>query len=112
MERCRSRRRPHLEPAYQNHDLIVHCAPCDDKVEKALPLRLSEFCDCDQYMRWICHPCKAKEEKKSGAWYQSCTKSDFGMSEEEAGEGLIMGDHQCSLYVSHDHLSANAHADE
>lgn len=34
------------------------------------------------------------------------------MSEEEAGEGFIMGDHQCSLYVSHNHLSANAYDDE
>ena len=97
-----SRRRPHLEPARQSHNIVCYCKPCDDNVERDLPLRLSEYCDCDQYTRWICLPCKFKEDQPNGYYYSTRTKLVWywtDLNPEEA-EGMWITDHQEERAVS------------
>ena len=40
-------------------------------VQNTLPVRLSEVCDCDQYIRWICHACRQKEEDEDREYYKT-----------------------------------------
>jgi hypothetical protein len=72
-----SRRRPHLDGVRSNGLVICYCADCDKNVEADLPLRLSEYCDCDQYRRWICQPCKVDEDKPAGLYIRTRTKEDW-----------------------------------
>jgi hypothetical protein len=59
-------------------NIMGFCAACDLKVEDSLPLSLSEFCDCDQYTRWICLPCKVKEDCMERKYLQTRTKAAPG----------------------------------
>jgi len=99
-----SRRRPHLDPAMQSHDIICYCAACDEKVERDLPLRLSEYCDCDQYTRWICLPCKVKENKEDRNYYKTSTKWEWEWETDDHqrdwAENMWLGDHQHDRAVS------------
>lgn len=45
------------------------------EVERNLPLSLSEYCDCDQYTRWICLPCKAEENQENQEYFQTWTQT-------------------------------------
>ncbi len=76
-DRPNSYRRPHLDPTRKNHTLICYCATCDQEVEQSLPLRLSEYCDCDQYTRWICLPCRVKELDEEEYYYRTRTKGEL-----------------------------------
>jgi hypothetical protein len=96
-----SRRRPHLDPAYQSHDIICYCATCDEEVEKELPLRLEEFCDCDQYTRWVCLPCKKKEEVEDLQYYRTSTKWEWEVAGPDE-DTKWLGDHQHMRAVSID----------
>lgn len=50
-------------------NIICYCEKCNESVERGLPIRISEFCDCDQYKRWICLPCSRKESQR---WIKYC----------------------------------------
>jgi len=94
-------RRPHFDPAWESHTVVCYCKECDEKVERELPLSLEEFCDCDQYIRWICLPCKEKENREDKDYYLKRTKleneSNF-LSDED--EGRRLGDHSGVRAVS------------
>ncbi|KAH7355396.1 hypothetical protein BKA65DRAFT_498330 [Rhexocercosporidium sp. MPI-PUGE-AT-0058] len=91
-------RRPHNNEYMDSSNVICYCPACDEKVEADLPLSLSEYCDCDQYTRWICLQCKAKEEKTHGLYIRKRT-IEFGlgprMPDLEAGKWLYS--HQSQL---------------
>lgn len=70
----RSRVKPHSTPSAQVTNIIGFCASCDVKVEQDLPLRLPDYCDCDQYKRWICLCCKLKEDRANGEYFMTRTK--------------------------------------
>lgn len=70
----RSRRKPHHIPYPRPISIICFCAACDVEVERNLSLSLSEYCDCDQYTRWICLPCKVKEDQENRDYFQTRTK--------------------------------------
>lgn len=98
-----SRRRPHLDPAYQSHTIICYCTTCDENVERDLPQRLSEYCDCDQYTRWICLPCKIKEDQPETHYYKTRTKLEWLWDDadpSEHQEGMWLHDHQEERAVS------------
>jgi len=85
--RFRSRRKPYVDEAYQSHDVICYCHTCDEKVERSLSLSLSKYCDCDQYTRWICVPCKVKEEQEDAEYYETRTKGEWELGEHGESEG-------------------------
>ncbi|KAH6669519.1 hypothetical protein B0J14DRAFT_598878 [Halenospora varia] len=58
------------------NNIIFFCAGCDVEVERNLPLSLSEYCDCDQYKRWICLPCKVKEDQIYSKYLETRAKGD------------------------------------
>lgn len=87
-----SRRRPHLNLAEGTIVITCYCYSCDDKIEQSLPTRLSEFCNCDQYVRWICLPCKVKEDKPEEHYITTRTKVEWGIDEQ--GSGMQLYDHQ------------------
>jgi hypothetical protein len=64
-------------------------------VERDLPLRLSEYCDCDQYTRWICLPCKVAEDKEDRNYYKTRTELEYYDE-----PGLNLTDHQHSRAVN------------
>jgi hypothetical protein len=99
----RSRRRPHINPSCESHALICYCHSCDEKVERDLPFRLSEYCDCDQYTRWICLPCKVKEDQPEGHYYRTRTKSGFEYDKKglQHDDGMWLDDHQDVRAVSY-----------
>lgn len=68
----RSRRLPHGE--WYNYSIIGYCAPCDEKIQRDLPPCLSERCDCDQYKRWICLPCKMDEDRLDERYFATRTR--------------------------------------
>ncbi len=98
----RSRRRPHNGPVRESAGLVFYCASCDKKTKQSLPSRLSEFCDCDQYTRWICFPCRVKEEEWDEKYFKTRSVYDedvFGLGVDV--EGMItMTDGQFGRYVS------------
>jgi hypothetical protein len=95
----RSRRKPHCDPAYQSHTVICYCAACDEKVERDLPLCLFEYCVCDQYTRWICLPCRVKEDQLDGYYYKVRTKGEWEWNGDQE-EGMWLWDHQSNRAVS------------
>lgn len=95
----RSRRRPHLDPTHKSHTVFCYCTACDEKVESSLPVRLSKMCDCDQYTRWICLPCKVAEEVPITEYYRSKTKSTYGYEFTEF-DGMWLEDDQHETAVS------------
>jgi hypothetical protein len=74
MPRYRSSPRQHHLPYPMPHNLIGFCEACDFNVEHNLPLSLSYYCDCNQYKRWICLPCKGKEGYENREYYRTRTK--------------------------------------
>ncbi|KAL8381928.1 hypothetical protein RB595_005942 [Gaeumannomyces hyphopodioides] len=86
------RRRPHLNSPWQHENVMALCPPCDEKqeVEIARPENFPEtpLCSCDVYTRWICHPCKVKEDEFTCNYYEKCTHSDaYPYWDSEEGEG-------------------------
>ncbi|KUJ10857.1 uncharacterized protein LY89DRAFT_723404 [Mollisia scopiformis] len=65
--------------------VMCFCTACDEKVERGLPFSLSEYCDCDQYKRWICLPCKVKEEQMNIEYLKTRTKVMPGDGSPEEG---------------------------
>jgi hypothetical protein len=97
----RSRRRPHLSPPGECHTIICYCPECDKDIERNLPLRLSEYCDCDQYTRWICISCKILEEKEDEYYLKTSTKDWWDpMNPENCEDGMVVADHQSDRSVS------------
>src|SRR4051794_32425876 len=99
-----SRRKPFRNP-WDSSDLVIcYCKECDPDVERYLPLRLSEFCDCDQYTRWICVKCKVEEDKPSHEYCRRRTKGEYVYpTEGDDGVrvvGMWLPDHQQDLAVS------------
>ncbi|KAH8586043.1 hypothetical protein B0O99DRAFT_529451 [Bisporella sp. PMI_857] len=86
-------RRPHFDPAWESHTVICYCTECDRNVDRELPLFLNEYCDCDQYTRWICLPCKEKEDKADVDYYSTRTKGQLEF-EGDLEEGMWLHDHQ------------------
>lgn len=84
------RRRPHHNVAFQSENVVCYCPPCDEKIERELPLSLSEYCNCDQFTRWICRQCKRDEDEESGEYYSKRTQ--FGDEMEDGG--MWLGDNQ------------------
>ncbi|EPE32258.1 hypothetical protein GLAREA_07391 [Glarea lozoyensis ATCC 20868] len=74
------------------------CAACDLKVENDLPLSLSEFCDCDQYRRWICFPCKVKENCVEAKYIETRTKEVSRAASQEALAEIYEGLWQRAAY--------------
>lgn len=101
----RSRRRPYLEDSYSSHDIRCYCKDCDEEVERKLPLSLLEFCNCDQYTRWICMKCKVEEDEEDAQYYQTSTKGEWVWpTEGDDGvrdDGMWLRDHQEDRAVSH-----------
>lgn len=93
----KSRRRPHLDPAWERHTITCYCHKCDEKVKNTLPVRLSEVCDCDQYTRWICHSCRMKEERHST--YKTAQHWEGENGSHGIEEGLWLPDHQTMTAV-------------
>lgn len=75
-----------------SRNLICYCVACDESIEADLPLSLSEYCDCDQYMRWICLVCKVKETKINRLYYEKRTKGDWDW-EQDLEDGMCLDDH-------------------
>ena len=100
----RSRRRPYLEPSAHCHDIRCYCKNCDEDVESKLPLRLSTFCDCDQYTRWICLKCKGEEEEEDSVYMQTRTKGEYvypTMGDDGVrDDGMWLASHQADVAVS------------
>jgi len=94
-------RRPHFDPAWESHTIICYCKECDEKVERELPSSLEEFCNCDQYTRWVCLPCKEKENKEDEDYFLTRTKlqheNNFFSDE---NEGKWLGDNSGIRAVS------------
>ena len=82
-----------------SRNVICYCAACDENVEADLPLSLSRYCTCDQYTRWICLVCKAKEEKIYGLYHQKRTKVDYTW-DQDMEDGMCLNDHVDRLAVS------------
>jgi hypothetical protein len=99
-----SRRRPHLDDTAVSRAIRCYCKVCDQYIESNLPLRLSEFCDCDQYTRWICMKCKVEEDEQDERYYSSRTKGDYeyptGEDNTVRDDGMWLGNHQSDLAVS------------
>ncbi|KAH6671470.1 hypothetical protein B0J14DRAFT_670666 [Halenospora varia] len=74
--RYRSCRSQHHLSYPQPNNIICFCAACDVKVKRDLPLSLSEYCDCDQYTRWICLPCGVQEDQMNQEYFKTRTKTD------------------------------------
>jgi hypothetical protein len=79
--------------------VICYCVDCDDKVESALSPSLSEYCDCDQYTRWICLSCNAEEIQCNIDYFATRTKDDYDW-EGNLEEGMWLPDHTDSRAVS------------
>ena len=101
-----SRRRPHVDAEGNCIQIRCHCEECDVKIAASLPPRLSSFCDCDQYMRWICLKCRDEEEALDLLYLKNNTKSEDqypGYPDEalqESNPGMWRFDSQNSLAVS------------
>ncbi len=93
-----SRRRPHHDPSLQSRAVICYCTTCDEDIERDLPFRLSEYCDCDQYSRWICLPCKIKEDEPEDHYYETRTTLDCNIEDPEGG--MFLFDNQSLRAVS------------
>ncbi|KAH7418522.1 hypothetical protein BKA64DRAFT_590562 [Cadophora sp. MPI-SDFR-AT-0126] len=93
----RSSRRPHHDPTLMCHDIICYCDECDKQVEHDLPLSLSAYCDCDQYTRWICLPCRTQEYNADLEYLNTRTKWDYSMSAIELQNGKWIDSHQDRL---------------
>jgi len=100
----RSRERPHLEDSYAIHAIRCYCKICDEDVERSLPLRLQDFCDCNQYTRWICLKCKTDEEVLDAIYRKTRTKGEWVYpTEGDDGvrdNGMWLTDHQEDRAVS------------
>lgn len=96
-------RRPHLNAAWQNENLMCLCPPCDDKLEQELKGRfLNELCDCDLFKRWLCNKCRQEEVQFTISYYKDHTAGDWEGYDDEASapQTNLMVDHQHSRYVS------------
>lgn len=82
----------------QNYYLLCYCAACDERIEQSLPPRLSRFCDCNQYTRWICYPCRQKEDEESREYYASHTRLYSGGDDYDS-DGIYIMEHQFDLAV-------------
>jgi hypothetical protein len=71
-----SHQKPQFRPCRTYQNVIGFCAACEIKVENDLPPSLSEYCDCDQYTRWICLPCKFREERENREYVVTRTKAN------------------------------------
>ena len=93
--------RPHFNPTWESHTIVCYCKKCDEKVDRELPLSLEEFCNCDQYIRWICLPCREKENREDKEYYLTRTKlvneNNYFSNEDE---GRWIGDHSSVRAVS------------
>ena len=96
----RSRRRPHWDTTGSTRAIIAYCSPCDENIERDLPTRLSEFCDCDQYKRWICLPCKIKEDQPEEHYFNTRTKEVWEPFEPDIELGLVLDCHVAHRAVS------------
>jgi len=94
----RSRRHPHHLSSVEIRAIICYCAACDEELQCDLSPSLSEYCDCDQYTRWICLPCKTKEDQTDAQYLRACTKGGWDLSHLE--EGWNIHDHQWEQAVS------------
>jgi hypothetical protein len=78
---------------YYVQNIISYCTECDPEIERNLPFRLSETCDCNLYIRWICVRCRNQEEGED-TWYQ------VHFTEREAGHGgMSLEDYQSTRDV-------------
>ncbi|KAH6718251.1 hypothetical protein BKA61DRAFT_716983 [Leptodontidium sp. MPI-SDFR-AT-0119] len=98
----RSYRRPHISinPWFIITNVICYCTACDVNVEASLPLSLSEYCDCDQYTRWICLKCKLEEEKIHGLYRQKRTQPsrEYWQSDPDMDRGRCLQSHGLLAY--------------
>lgn len=94
-----ARELPYCDASDQSHYLECYCPPCDEKMEQDLPLRLSHFCDCNQYTRWICYPCRQKEAEESADYYADHTTLYYGEDVEDHNDGIYIMEHQFDLAV-------------
>jgi hypothetical protein len=99
-----SRRKPYLDDTYSSHTILCYCKECDQEIERNLPLRLSEFCDCDQYTRWICMKCKIEEDEPNHVYYRTRTKGEYVYptigDDGVRDDGMWLTDHQEDRAVS------------
>lgn len=96
-----SRQKPHIDDGAYCHDLRCYCKECDIKVERNLPLRLSEFCDCDQFTRWICLKCKTEENDQDSLYIQTRTRGDWDYRVNlPQDDGMWITSHQNGMAVS------------
>ncbi|KAH8585934.1 hypothetical protein B0O99DRAFT_602889 [Bisporella sp. PMI_857] len=65
------------------------------EIERNLPISLSEYCDCDQYTRWICLRCKNIEDKLDADYYLTRTKGEWDF-DGDRDNGMWLHDHQNS----------------
>lgn len=95
-----SRRRPHRDSGAFVRDIRCYCKRCDAQIESSLPPSLSDFCDCDQYMRWICIKCKEEEQTLDSLYLQTKTKWEWEYpSDDVPDEGIWIVSHQDALAV-------------
>ena len=66
--------RPHYndEEDYTTN-IICYCHEHDPEIEAELPLRLSEFCDCNVFARWMCVRCFARQQQEIEDYYDRHT---------------------------------------
>ncbi|EPE28059.1 hypothetical protein GLAREA_04850 [Glarea lozoyensis ATCC 20868] len=67
---------PQRNAAGMVRNLICYCPACDEHAEAGLDFSLSKVCDCDQYKRWICLPCKTMEDTIYALYYRKRTVED------------------------------------
>jgi hypothetical protein len=93
----RPNRRPHLNAAWQNENIMCLCEDCDVAAEEQLRgCFLSELCDCDRYARWICSKCVKEEQKFTNEYYDKHTVFE---GDRESTKSMV--DHQHNRSVSY-----------
>ncbi|PVH75927.1 hypothetical protein DL98DRAFT_518383 [Cadophora sp. DSE1049] len=76
----------------RSRNIICYCKRCDNAVEADIPLSLSEYCDCDQYTRWICLRYKETEAKVNTLCYKTRTKYDYQW-DQDLEDGMCLSSH-------------------
>jgi hypothetical protein len=84
--------KPYFDPGYESYTIVCYCEDCDKKFEAELPRFLEEFCNCDQYRRLICLPCRKMEIKEDNDYRATRSKSTHdGYPYSEDDQGCWLG---------------------
>ena len=68
---CFFGRRPNLNTAWENQNIVCFCDECDPFFEARASATGKVICDCDVFARWVCHQCRKLESEGKRVVLQS-----------------------------------------